>query len=326
MTASEQQRLISEHSDSGLLQILRALAGTACTGSLAVSSADNAGVIFMEDGVVVDALVTDGSWLGEGVPAVAFLTNLIYPELVFSDETDFSQRTIRLDMDHLEELVEQARPLLLPPQQNPEPAAPPPPLEPRADPVEPVATAGVAAEPEEVARAAEAAPDMAEREIAEPEAAAAAAEPGAADHEAVPDPVESALADPEGVPEPAERQGPAAEDLFRGLRGVRGYLAAAIMDAAGSLLAEDSTDEALDPATVGPVFAQIFHLTQETTAEIGLGPCTELTAATPCGTIITRCSDRYNVRALCILAPEGNIALAKLRLDALLPPLEETLQ
>lgn len=272
MSALDYSRVLAEHSDEDLLQILRALGAAGCTGSLAVSSVDNAGVIFMEAGWVVDALVTDGSWLGEGVPAIALLANLSYPELEFSEVTDFSRRTIKLDMDRLEDMVEQVRPLLLPP-------------EPKASPTAAPAPAGEAAH----------------EEVRTPAATDAATERRTVHRDA--------------------GESSSARDLFGTLRSVSGYLAAAIVDDSGAVLAQDASDEDVDLATLGQVFAQIFHLTRETTADMGLGPCSELTAVTPAGTVTTRCSEHDDIRVLCVLAPEGNSALAKLRIDAALPTL-----
>jgi len=281
VSALDHQRMVTDLLDEGLLQILRALGATGCTGSLAVASAENAGVIFMEDGWVVDALVTDGSWLGEGVPAVAFLANLIYPELEFSEGTDFSRRTIRLDMDRLEDMVEQVRPLLLSSEQTSSNESRDTALTPH---------------PETPADG----PDTTAVAVDEPDAE--------------PNTVEEAE-----TPQAEEEEPVDAQDLFTTLRSVIGYMAAAIVDDSGTVLAEDSTGGAVDLGTFSPVFAQIFRLTRETTAEIGLGACTELTTATPFGTIIARCSATNPPEyTLCILAPRGNTALAKLRLDAYL--------
>ncbi|MHB8868739.1 MAG: hypothetical protein ACYC6T_05930 [Thermoleophilia bacterium] len=281
MSALDHQRMVTDHSDEGLVQILRALGATGCTGSLAVASADNAGVIFMEDGWVVDALVTDGSWLGEGVPAVAFLANLVFPELEFSEATDFSRRTIRLDMDRLEDMVEQVRPLLLSSEQTSSNESRDTALTPH---------------PETPA----AGPDTTAVAVDEPD-------------------VEPNTVEEAETPQAEEEEPVDAQDLFTTLRSVIGYMAAAIVDDSGTVLAEDSTGGAVDLGTVSPVFAQIFRLTRETTAEIGLGACAELTTATPFGTIIARCSATNPPEyILCILAPRGNTALAKLRLDAYL--------
>ncbi len=327
MSALDHQRMVTDRSDEGLVQILRALGATGCTGSLAVASAENAGVIFMEDGWVVDALVTDGSWLGEGVPAVAFLANLVYPELEFSEGTDFSRRTIRLDMDRLEDMVEQVRPLLLSSEQEssnesrdtaltPHPETP-------AD--EPDATAlavdGPDAEPNTVEEAET--PQAEEKEPVDP----AAAQTVVSAVEPPPEPEMEPAATPEDglktaaseTDPPVARETSIAQDLFTTLRSVIGYMAAAIVDDSGTVLADDSPGGDVDLAIVGPIFAQIYRLTHETTAEIGLGACAELTTTTPLGTIIARCSATNPPEyTLCILAPRGNTALARLRLDAYL--------
>lgn len=319
--------MVTDLLDEGLVQILRALGATGCTGSLAVATAENAGVIFMEDGWVVDALVTDGSWLGEGVPAVAFLANLIYPELEFSEGTDFSRRTIRLDMDRLEDMVEQVRPLLLSSEQKSsnesrDTALTPHPQTPADG---PDATAVAVDEPDAEPNTVEEVetPQAEEEGPVDPPAAQAvesAVEPPAEpEMEPAEAPEDGATTTESETDPPVAREASIAQDLFTTLRSVNGYMAAAIVDDSGTVLAEDSTAGAVDLGTVSPVFAQIFRLTRETTAEIGLGACAELTTATPFGTIIARCSaTNPSEYTLCILAPRGNTALARLRLDAYL--------
>ena len=82
------------------MEQLRLLAQTGCTGSLIITDDITLGVIFLHDGTVIDAIVTDGPWIGEGVQAVAFLANLESGHITVRDhlalrQTDRGRRSDR---------------------------------------------------------------------------------------------------------------------------------------------------------------------------------------------------------------------------------------
>ncbi|MHB1342750.1 MAG: hypothetical protein ACYCX3_00095 [Thermoleophilia bacterium] len=324
--------ILAAHLGDSLLTVLKALGSTECTGSINVVQGENAGVIFMEGGEIVDALVNDGTWVGEGIGAVAFLANLDYPQLSYSTATTFGKRTIRFEFTELQELVDQARPLLLPPQRAAKPAKrsrthsanrPAKHAEPTVDNHEPDPTGT----PFEVFI-----------EQLETEAAAAAStgdergsERRPSAHGRTPSPHAETVSntrDAESTARTQEASIMALDTYLNELKGINGYLAAGIMTFTGEMLASDTADPNIDLGMVGAMFNDIFRTAHEASKKIGLQACKETIITTPVGTIVMRCSGvdaKAHVHIVSILKADGNQALMKMQIDKMVPAIIDEL-
>lgn len=120
----------------------------------------------------------------------------------------------------------------------------------------------------------------------------------------------------------------ALEKNIESLRGINGYKAAALMNFTGEILAADSVDGQVDLANVGAVFNDIFRAAHEAAGSVGLDVCNELTIKTPNGLIIMTCSGigaPVHFHLIAVLDKDGNQALAKMKLDKLIPIIMEEL-
>jgi predicted regulator of Ras-like GTPase activity (Roadblock/LC7/MglB family) len=114
----------------------------------------------------------------------------------------------------------------------------------------------------------------------------------------------------------------ALEQLLQALRDVNGYKASAIMNYTGEALAVDSVDPEVDLGLVGATFNDIFRAAHEASRKIGLEATREAVFKTPKGLVIMQCSGvdaKVHIHAVMVLNADGNQALAKMRLDQVVP-------
>lgn len=112
------------------------------------------------------------------------------------------------------------------------------------------------------------------------------------------------------------------EQHLQGLKQIRGYKASGIMDFTGEMLAFDSMDTSVDLNLFGATFNDIFRAAHEASRMIGLDTCRELVMNTPKGVIVMRCSGvdaQVHFHLICVLASDGNQALAKLQFEKSVP-------
>lgn len=120
---------------------------------------------------------------------------------------------------------------------------------------------------------------------------------------------------------PKEKQ-MALENYLTELKDVKGYKAAGIMHYTGEMLASDWTGSEVDVNLVGATFNDIFRSSHEACQKIGLDACTESVINTPKGQVIMRCSGvqaKAHFHMLCVLTADGNQALAKMRMEKMVP-------
>jgi predicted regulator of Ras-like GTPase activity (Roadblock/LC7/MglB family) len=116
--------------------------------------------------------------------------------------------------------------------------------------------------------------------------------------------------------------------ILKEFKGIKGYKAAGIMNFTGETVASDTTDLSIDLNMVGATFNDIFRSSHEVCTKIGLQACHEMSIVTPSGTIIMRCtgvSSKVHIHGICILATDGNQALAKMTMEKWLPKAMEQL-
>jgi CheY-like chemotaxis protein/predicted regulator of Ras-like GTPase activity (Roadblock/LC7/MglB family) len=120
----------------------------------------------------------------------------------------------------------------------------------------------------------------------------------------------------------------ALENHLQGLKEVKGYKAAGIMNFTGELLASDSADSNIDLGLVGATFNDIFRSAHEASQKIGLEACKETVINTPKGVIVMRCSGvkaKAHFHIIGIMEGDGNQALMKMQIDKMVPAILEEL-
>ncbi len=305
------QQMLDRAAATDLVTKLRLLHDAGCTGSISVNGPETVGVIFFEAGEVVDALVTDGPWVGEGIPAVAFLANVPDEKVSYSTSVHFGKQTIVHSFDNMVELVAQAQPLLLPP-----PAKKGMPKRRRS--------AAVTASGAD--RGSLPSPDYTPFdsffEAIENSTEDADERSGAA-------PNTGGLSTSEPPHSSYHKETiMALENYLAELRGINGYLAAGIMSFTGEMLVSDAVDSKIDLNMVGAMFNDIFRSAHEASKKIGLDACKETTITTPLGAIVMRCSGvdaKAHVHLISILRADGNHALARMQMDKIVNPIMDEL-
>jgi predicted regulator of Ras-like GTPase activity (Roadblock/LC7/MglB family) len=114
------------------------------------------------------------------------------------------------------------------------------------------------------------------------------------------------------------------ESCLSRLKGVKGYLASAIMTFRGEILASHSVDSQVDLRMVGKTFNDIFRTAHEASEKIGLKACLEIVINTPRGIVIMHCSGMdapVHFHLLAIITADGNLALAKMELEKMTAPI-----
>lgn len=114
----------------------------------------------------------------------------------------------------------------------------------------------------------------------------------------------------------------ALESYLAELKEIKGYKAAGIMHYTGEMLASDWTGSEVDVNLVGATFNDIFRSSHSACQKIGLEACTETVISTPKGQVIMRCSGvnaASHFHMLTVLTSDGNQALAKMRMEKMVP-------
>lgn len=120
----------------------------------------------------------------------------------------------------------------------------------------------------------------------------------------------------------------ALEGYLDRFKKINGYKASAIMNFTGEILAQDTNDQNIDLALVGPTFNEIFRTAHEASEKIGLDACREAAISTAKGIIIMRCSGvkaKAHYHVVAIISADGNQALAKMEMAKMIPLLMEEL-
>lgn len=322
--SGDPQGLLDRHRDLPFMERLRLLAQAGCTGSLIITDDITLGVIFLHEGAVIDAIVTDGPWIGEGVQAVAFLANLESGHITYETTSHFGKPTVDVDLAELEVRVEQIRPLLMPvlraeraaatrkqmPRATEQATVPEAAAEPTVAELvsSSVAPAGPDAEP------APGRPPATEPAAVDPAPAVAAAQAHAADPVAAPNPAPA-------HPERKDRRMAPLESTLVDLRDIRGYLGSGVLDATGDLLAADSVD-GVDIALMGALYTDLLRSADEASRRLGMAGCNSTTLHTDQGVVVLRRVERVEyppVYLIGVVKPDGNPALLRMQLDQLAP-------
>jgi hypothetical protein len=291
------QNVLDRHTDEQLTERLRRLGGLGCTGSVLVFDDEVLGVAFLDRGRLIDAIVVDGPWVGEGVQAVAFLANVADPKVVYQTTTHFGKPTIDIEYGELQKQVEQIRPLLLPP--LPRSNGSPPPAQASDHPGGSTAPAVPATGPPSAGPLQEPAAST----VSVGATAAAPQEPAASEDSAAQSASETAVA------------------FLRELRGVYGYLASVVMDHTGELLWSDN-QEGLDLPLLAAVYNDLFRCIDDASKAQGMEGCASAVVHAKNGVVVIHSTDTAEgprLHAVAVLRPEGNQALARLMLERHLP-------
>ena len=135
----------------------------------------------------------------------------------------------------------------------------------------------------------------------------------------------------EPAPEPTPAPPPATIEvntLLRDLRGVQGYRAAAITDAAGEPLWTDVTGEVDLPLLAG-IWNDVFRTLDEVTRATGMDECVTVVVHAGKGILVIHCggtrANGPHLHAVAVLAPDGNQALMRLHLERALPRVRDAL-
>jgi DNA-binding response OmpR family regulator/predicted regulator of Ras-like GTPase activity (Roadblock/LC7/MglB family) len=114
----------------------------------------------------------------------------------------------------------------------------------------------------------------------------------------------------------------ALEAHLEEFKGIKGYIAAGILEFTGEMLASHTTNSRVDLAATGAVFNDIFRAAHEASGKIGLDVCRNMAIGTPKGVVVMECSgaDKTpHVHMIAILEEGGNQALAKMTIAKVLP-------
>jgi CheY-like chemotaxis protein/predicted regulator of Ras-like GTPase activity (Roadblock/LC7/MglB family) len=120
----------------------------------------------------------------------------------------------------------------------------------------------------------------------------------------------------------------ALEKYLQGLKEVKGFKAAGIMNYTGEMLAVESEDANINLSLVGATFNDIFRSAHEASKKIGLDACKETVISTPKGIVVMRCSgvdSKSHFHIIGIMASDGNQALMKMQMDKMVPAVMDEL-
>ena len=118
------------------------------------------------------------------------------------------------------------------------------------------------------------------------------------------------------------------EALLDEVKGVNGYVASAIMDFTGEMLATNSTSTSIDLQVAGATFNDIFRAAHAAAGKVGFKAASDLVVNTPEGTIVMMCTgveQKAHLHLITILAKDGNQALAKMAMHKIAPRAMESL-
>lgn len=114
----------------------------------------------------------------------------------------------------------------------------------------------------------------------------------------------------------------ALDTLLNDIKSVNGYLACAIMDFTGEMLASHTSSAAVDLQVAGATFNDIFRGAHAAAGKVGFKVATDLVINTPEGTIVMMCTgtdQKAHLHLITILAKDGNQALAKMAMHKIAP-------
>lgn len=118
------------------------------------------------------------------------------------------------------------------------------------------------------------------------------------------------------------------EALLDEIKGVNGYVASAIMDFTGEMLATNSSSSTVDLQVAGATFNDIFRAAHAAAGKVGFKSASDLVVQTPEGVIIMMCTgveQKAHLHLITILAKDGNQALAKMAMHKIAPKAIEQL-
>ncbi len=298
------QAILQDHADEDLMGRLRRLGEAGCTGSVVVFNDELFGIVFFTDGTVVDAIVMEGPWQGQGVQAVAFLANAADAQVLYQPTAHFGERTIDMGWKELEDRVALLRRIL--------PVHRPPRTAEGAEEVrsgrmmgDDFPLFGDLFAPQEEPPAPRREPRFF-RPVTSPDRADAAAAAAAAEDTETP---------PTPPPSPAK-------SLLDEIREVDGYRASAILDRTGDLLWTDVLADVDLPLLAG-VFNDVFRTAARVCRRQGLGACRTLVVHAEEAEVVVHCSGATvagpHLHAAAVLTADGNQALMRLQLERALP-------
>src|SRR5512146_1267604 len=126
----------------------------------------------------------------------------------------------------------------------------------------------------------------------------------------------------------AEENAMGLETLLDEIKGVNGYMASAIMDFTGEMLASHSSSASVDLQVAGATFNDIFRGAHAAAGKVGFKAATDLVINTPEGTIVMMCTGvekKAHLHLITILGKDGNQALAKVQMHKIAPKAMEQL-
>ena len=115
---------------------------------------------------------------------------------------------------------------------------------------------------------------------------------------------------------------------LQSLRSVNGFRAAAVLAYTGDLLEIETADPTVDLALVAATFNDIFRAAHAASEDIGLGATKETVIKTPNGQIVMACSgveSKLHIHLFAVLAADGNQALLRMRMDKIIPLIQDEL-
>jgi predicted regulator of Ras-like GTPase activity (Roadblock/LC7/MglB family) len=114
----------------------------------------------------------------------------------------------------------------------------------------------------------------------------------------------------------------ALDQLLDDLKSIKGYMASAIMNFTGEILVSDSVSGQINLDVVGATFNDIFRGAHEAAGKVGFSAANEMVIQTPNGVIVMLCTGvkaDVHLHLVCVLAKDGNQALAKMSMEKLGP-------
>jgi len=119
------------------------------------------------------------------------------------------------------------------------------------------------------------------------------------------------------------------ENMFIGLRCIKGYKNAALMNFSGEILISDATETDSELENIGPVFNDLLRSAEEAADKVGLDACLELVLRTAGGVVVMCCSGAaspVHFHLIALLDKDGNQALTKMQLAKLVPVIMKELE
>lgn len=114
----------------------------------------------------------------------------------------------------------------------------------------------------------------------------------------------------------------AIDTLLSDLKGIKGYMASAILNFTGEILTSDTVVSSVDLAVVGATFNDIFRAAHEAAGKVGFSAANEMVIQTPNGIVVMLCTgvnSSVHLHVICVLEKEGNQALAKMTMEKIGP-------